>query len=86
MATLQEIDDFIYDASDQAAAWYSIVTDKPVVLPSANISSQDAIAASIPVATSVQTPIGSYIGVAGGNGLFVLVAAIVVVVLVMREF
>jgi hypothetical protein len=43
-STLDALDNFINDASDQAAAWYSIVSDQPVVVPSAQIQNQQTLA------------------------------------------
>lgn len=78
--TLDAIDNFINDASDQAAAWYSIIKQQPVVLPSAQIATQTALANQIPVASVVTTPLGSYIGTDNGISLVVLAVAAVAVV------
>jgi hypothetical protein len=44
------VDDYINSVSDQLAAWYSIVSGKPVVVPSAQILAQQNLAnAPIPV-------------------------------------
>lgn len=60
--TLDAIDNFIGDTSDQLAAWFSIVKDRPVVLPSAQIATQTTLANQIPIASVVNTPLGSYVG------------------------
>lgn len=86
MPDLSEIDDFINNASDQAAAWYSIVTDKPVVVPSATIQAQQNVVNQQPIAGVVNTPIGSYIGGSPFTiDLLVLaVAAVAVFVLIQK--
>jgi len=78
---LSAIDDFVNDLSDQAASWYSIVADKPVVVPSANIAAQQQVVAQQPSIGVVSTPIGSYLS----SSTLVLVAAIAVVAIVVLK-
>jgi hypothetical protein len=63
------IDDFVNNSSDQAAAWYSIITKQPVAIPSAEITAQTNVANLVPVAGQVTTPIGGYVGTGPGGVL-----------------
>lgn len=82
--TLDALDNFINDASDQAAAWYSIVKREPVVLPSTQIAVQGAQASQVAAQPSigvVSTPLGTSIDI---STLVLLVGAVIVGFFVFR--
>lgn len=81
--SLDAIDNFINDTSDQAAAWYAIVTNRPVVVPSAQITAQTNLATQAPAATLNAPLVGSYVS-NNAISLIVLLAAAVAVVFVLK--
>lgn len=77
MPDLNTIDAFMNDVSDQAAAWYSIVTQQPVTVPSAQIAGQNYLA---------QPPIMNLAPVINSPGGLILgIAAIVLIVMLVRR-
>lgn len=79
MPDLNQIDQFMNDASDQAAAWYSILTKQPAQIPSATIVAQQA-AAVTPPASVISYP-GGIVSVGGTGGTWLLLAGAALVAL-----
>jgi hypothetical protein len=82
MADLEAIDDFMNDASLQAAAWYSILTQRPAVVPgttpqTVTLQQQAGLLPPAPLATVLTSP--------SIAPLALLLGALVVLVFLLKE-
>jgi hypothetical protein len=84
MADLQTIDQFISDASLQAAAWYSVLTNRPAVVPG---MTTQAIAVQQQAGVIPPAPLVAPALVVGGTTIdpWLLVAGAVLLFLLLKE-
>jgi len=85
VADLQQIDSFLNDLSSQAAAWYSIVTNRPAVVPGSTPAFVDLQASAGVTPPPAPLPLLSVVQSPDVLPLLLLVAGVVVLALLLKD-